>query len=327
MHNTNLPNFSFQAATNEQINTLLSKRDGEVKLGEMIQIGNCPPQTKFILLGIEESMGPQANKGLNGAQNGFNAFLKRFVNMQSNRFLNGSNISFIGTIKQVQTYTNELTARKAIEELDKLVEQTLSPFLKENVIPVVIGGGHNNAFPIIKSISKKLARPIDVINLDPHADCRPLEGRHSGNPFSYAKHEAYLEMYIVLGLHKAYNSEYLLNYLDEQRFHYTFFEDYILDPSAFYEDVHACSEKLSRSNAFGIELDLDAIQHMPSSAFSPSGITLEQARFYIHSLSNHKNCCYLHLPEGAPCSEQEEKIVGKTLAYLVWDFISARSDK
>lgn len=322
MQAINLQNFSFHSATKEYVDSMLSKRDGEVKLGEMIQIGTITPKTKFMLLGIEESMGPQANKGLNGAQNGFNAFLKRFVNMQSNRFLGGENVSFIGTIKQETPYSNESEARKAIEELDFLVEQTLSTYLKENIIPVVIGGGHNNAYPIIRTISKKLEKPIDVVNLDPHADCRPLEGRHSGNPFSYAKKEGFLQHYSVLGLHKAYNSEFLLKYLDDQQFHYTFFEDYIADPSGFYEDVHTISERLKKSHAFGIELDLDTIQHMPSSAFSPSGLSVEQARFYIHTLANHKNCFYLHLPEGAPHNDFEEKIVGKTLAYLVWDFIS-----
>jgi formiminoglutamase len=32
---------------------------------------------------------------------------------------------------------------------------------------------------------------------------------------------------------------------------------------------------------------------------------------------------YLHLPEAAPKNEKEEAIVGKTLAYLVTDFIKA----
>jgi formiminoglutamase len=318
-------NFSFHPSTKEQLNQLLSKREGEVKLGEKIQTGNSTQETRFILLGIEESMGPQANKGLNGAQNGFNAFLKRFVNMQSNRFLNGSEIFFIGTIKQEQAYSTEEEARSLIKELDSIVEQTLTTYLNEGITPIVIGGGHNNAYPLIKSISKRLQKSIDVVNLDPHADCRQLEGRHSGNPFSYAKNDGYLNHYTVLGLHKAYNSEFLLHYLDKHQFQYTFFEDYISDPAGFFDDVHSSSSKLAKSEAFGIELDLDSIQFMPSSAFSPSGFTIEQARFYIHSLAYHKNCCYLHLPEGAPTNETEEKIVGKTLAYLVWDFISRKS--
>jgi formiminoglutamase len=64
---------------------------------------------------------------------------------------------------------------------------------------------------------------------------------------------------------------------------------------------------------------------MPSSAYTPSGFSVENARNYIRKLAHHKKCVYLHLPEGAPTNIQEEKIVGKTLAYLVWDFITTNN--
>jgi formiminoglutamase len=64
---------------------------------------------------------------------------------------------------------------------------------------------------------------------------------------------------------------------------------------------------------------------MPSSAFTPSGFSVEQARYFIQSISSHTSCSYLHLPEAAPTNEGEEKITGKALAYLVWDFITTNS--
>ena len=64
---------------------------------------------------------------------------------------------------------------------------------------------------------------------------------------------------------------------------------------------------------------------MPYSAYSFSGITVEEARQYILFLGKQKNVAYLHLPEGAPVNAREEVIVGKTLAYLVSDFIKSNS--
>jgi hypothetical protein len=61
---------------------------------------------------------------------------------------------------------------------------------------------------------------------------------------------------------------------------------------------------------------------MPSSAYTPSGIQMEQARYYIRHLSGNRNVAYFHLPEGAPITNLDEKIVGKGLAYLIWDIIS-----
>jgi formiminoglutamase len=63
------------------------------------------------------------------------------------------------------------------------------------------------------------------------------------------------------------------------------------------------------------------MENMPTSAQSPSGFHLNDVRKAINSLTN-KNVVYLHLCEGAPTNEQEQRTVGKSLCYLVLDFIS-----
>ena len=314
--------FSFEPASKEKYCRFISLREGETKLGESIVFGQPAEDTRFIILGIEESIGPQANNGLPGAENAFRSFIQRFLNMQANRFIKGNQIALIGTIKSNSPFTSVSEARERVIELDELVSSVLRDNLSNNSIPIIVGGGHNNAYPIIRSVSENLKQPINVINLDPHSDCRPLEGRHSGNPFSSAKKDGSLEHYSVLGLHKAYNSEYLLNYLDLQEFTYTFYDDYLNDPEKFRDDVKRFNSGSGSEKPFGVELDLDSIAGMPSSAFTPSGIDMEQARYYIKHLSKNRNAVYFHFPEGAPTTPFEEKIVGKALAYLVWDVIS-----
>lgn len=317
--------FYFHPATAERFQGLTILRSNETKIGQNLSYSEKTKTTKYVLLGIEESFGPQANKGNSGAEHGFMSFLHRFLNMQSNRFLLGNEVLFIGTITQKQSTNNDDNLHEIVNELDVLVENTLKDYIQEGIIPIVIGGGHNNAYPIIKSVATSKKDSIDVINLDPHADCRALEGRHSGNSFSYAKDAGFLNHYSVIGLHKAYNSTFILNYLEKQNFTYTFFEDYIDQPKEFETDLNVIFKNSSESRWFGLELDLDSIQFMPSSAFTPSGFSLENARHFIRKLAQHKKCAYLHLPEGAPKNLQEEKIVGKTLAYLVWDFITTNN--
>jgi arginase family enzyme len=41
-------------------------------------------------------------------------------------------------------------------------------------------------------------KTINAINFDAHSDFRILEGRHSGNGFSYAYEEGFLKKYFVL---------------------------------------------------------------------------------------------------------------------------------
>jgi formiminoglutamase len=316
-----MTNFIFKPATQDLLLQFTSKRIGETKIGEKIELSSTIKEAKYLLIGIEENLGPQANGGFSGAENAFKAFLKRFLNMQSNRFLTGNELVLIGSIQQTTDFKNIETAKSAITELDLLVETVLKPYIQQGLIPIVIGGGHNNAYPIIKSIAEVKQQAIDVINLDPHADCRALEGRHSGNSFSYAKENGYLNQYTVLGLHKNYNSEFILNYLEKNNFYFTFFEDYIINPTQFDTDLTKVFLSISNDRNFGLELDLDAIAFIPSSAFTPSGFTNLDARKYIKTLAKHNNCCYLHLPEGAPTNEVEEKITGKLTAYLVADFI------
>ncbi len=313
-------NFEFTAFSSSDLKDITSVRNGETKLGENIS-HQISDDTKFVILGICEDIGPQANLGNPGAKNSFLPALKKFVNMQANRQCNGTNTAIIGFIKQNCSFSTIDSARNLVTELDDLVESTLQPYFEKGLTPIVIGGGHNNAYPIIKAYSKVKNRALEVVNLDPHADCRPIEGRHSGNPFSYAKKDGYMSLYTVLGLHAAYNSETMLKYLNEQEFYYSYFEEYMIRPEKMNSDLQTI---IIRSNEdLGIELDLDSIKGMPSSAFTPSGFELEEARKYIMKLASSKRrSAYLHLPEGAPMNENEEKIVSKSIAYLIHDFIA-----
>jgi formiminoglutamase len=48
---------------------------------------------------------------------------------------------------------------------------------------------------------------VNAINFDAHSDFRILEGRHSGNGFSYAYEEGFLKNILFFGLHENYTSK------------------------------------------------------------------------------------------------------------------------
>ncbi|HRP52692.1 MAG TPA: formimidoylglutamase [Fluviicola sp.] len=304
----------------------ISKRDGEVRVGEKIKFRNetsAWKQEKYHLLGVCEDVGPRLNAGRGGATKGFEAFISRFLGMQVNRFFDPSSCCVHGVVKLKK---DEPLSNVLIDDLDELLVSWCQEVVASNGIPIVIGGGHNNAYPLIKGCSLELQSKINVVNLDPHADTRKLEGRHSGNPFSYAFENKYLKQYAVLGLHESYNNEFILQKLEEMKAIATYFESWLGKPHQFQSDIDKVYDHFYHENT-GIELDMDAIAGMPTSAFTPSGITVEQARIYIRKMATMKQVRYLHLPEAAPSSEQEELIVGKTLAYLVSDFIKENGKK
>lgn len=310
-------NFHFISWPELGYQQFLSKRNGEERLWEKIV---DVKQAQFVILGIEESVGPRNNLGEAGAENGFKAFCAKFLNMQSTNTLVGDAVSFLGAVKSSD---NNVIRPDMVEELDDFVTDVIDRFISPQQVLIVVGGGHNNAFSIISSKRKSLNCRLNVVNLDAHADYRALEARHSGNPFSYANDKGFMGKYFVLGLHHRYNNVATLNGLLREQHYFTFFEDYIDLSRSLYEDIDFVATELTASDLpFGIELDMDAIENMPSSALSPSGWSMMQARYYVRNLSRVQGCVYLHLPEAAPRNEVEMVLVGKALSYLVSDFIS-----
>jgi formiminoglutamase len=325
-------------------------RDGETKLGEhlcFLEPGESLLDLKsyakkgirFALLGIPESIGVQANFGKCCTDNAWPVFLKFFLNIQSNRFLKGNHILCLGHIDTRQlndaatsldrARPDEIQQMRALcSRLDDWVSPVIEKIVRSSLIPVIIGGGHNNAYPIIKGTARALGAPkgINCINCDPHADFRPLEGRHSGNGFSYAVEEGYLSRYFIFGLHENYNPESALKTIDQNKLvAYSYFEPRA-DLGAQINKAVDFFRKSSRP--VGIELDLDSIVDMPASFITPSGLSVDDARFFICEIASKLQAAYLHLPEGAPISgSTEEAKVGKALAYLATDFIKTCSKK
>jgi formiminoglutamase len=75
----------------------------------------------------------------------------------------------------------------------------------------------------------------------------------------------------------------------------------------------------------GIELDLDIVEDVLSSATSPVGISSNQARQYIHYATAQSKVAYLHICEGAThlTDGRTNSSTGKLISFLVSDFVKA----
>lgn len=313
--------FKLQLPEEGHLKQWLSERDGEIRIGQNVLFrGNSEQwkEKKFHVLGVKEDIGPRLNGGKGGSDRAFDAFITRFLGVQSNQFLNGNSICVHGFIEASEAI--EVLSNALVDDLDYLLASWVKEVVDAGGIPIVIGGGHNNAYPIIKGVSESKQRAISVVNLDPHADTRMMEGRHSGNPFSYAFEYNFLSHYSVIGLHESYNNQFILDQLKQMNAFFTFYESWLEKPFKFQADIDKVYDSHFQ-NLMGVELDMDSIAFMPSSAYTPSGITVDQARIYVRKMASLEKVCYLHLPEAAPKTETDEIIVGKSLAYLVTDFV------
>jgi formiminoglutamase len=340
----------------KELISLTNPRRFETKMGERIQtakVGEWPnvleqSSAKYVLVGIPEDIGVRANIGIGGADTNWYPFLNSFLNIQSNDFCTGEDILLLGhfdfgDIKYLienNAFNEEekINAyRHAVNTIDEEVETLIKAIAVAGKFPIVIGGGHNNAYPILKGVSKGLFKlgelplpQLNAINLDAHTDYRSMEGRHSGNAFRYAESDGYLGKYSILGLHENYVSQNVLAEMQSNPFmQYTSYEDIFLRERKGFMQALGQAVDFTHDSYTGIELDMDCIQNALSSAHTPSGISALLARQYVTYTARHARAAYLHICEGATQlgDGRKDDTTGKLLSYLVSDFVKGMNER
>jgi formiminoglutamase len=328
---------------------ITNHRSGEIKFGEkMITVpkGTDPIsflkscEAKYVLIGIPEDIGIRANYGRPGAASAWNSAIKSIANIQHNRFCKGSQLLVLGQVnvceemKEVEHLDfNDVDDRSKLSQLvdriDKDVSHIVFNIVKSGKIPIIIGGGHNNSYGNIKGTALAKGKPINAINFDAHSDFRILEGRHSGNGFSYAYEEGFLKKYFVFGLHENYTSKSVLDLIKktEDRVRYNTYDSLKIRKEKDFNKEMSTAMAFVETDFFGIEIDLDAIPNIASSAMTLSGFSVEELRQFISFFGKNKNASYIHICEGAPDLDEEKNkhLVGKLIGYLVTDFIKSNN--
>jgi formiminoglutamase len=344
----------FRFYTKQDLLNQTKLRRYETKLGEKLRVLETEQSwveqlylssSRFVLLGIPESIGIQANKGIAGAETAWSACLQALVNIQGIDRFTGEEMTVAGAFdfSEVSAVIDHHSrsaeekvdaCRHAIANIvDEEVEELIKGIVQAGKIPIVVGGGHNNAYPIIKGVAKGLQKSgktdkaqVNAINLDAHSDFRIQEGRHSGNAFRYAMDEGYLGKYAIIGLHENYNPQSIMDDLySNMRIQYSLYEDIFLHERMNFTQAMAQAFSFTDDGFVTVDLDLDAVRDVLSSAMTPSGISVTHARQYMNFAGTNQQIAALHLCEGAERlqSGMESGQTGKLLAYLISDFVKA----
>lgn len=346
----------FKFYSKQDILSVTRLRRYETKLGEMADHVVNPAKWQqeieqsaadYVLFGIPEDMGVQANLGKGGAKTLWMPFLDAFLNIQSNDFVEGTELMLLGhfdfseisdVIEKNSPNDEEkvLAFRHALGVVDEAVSDLVKVITANGKIPIAIGGGHNNAYGMIRGAAKGLNKAgkipipqINCINLDAHTDYRPTEGRHSGNAFRYAEEDGFLLKYCVVGVHENYMQQNIWNDIVNNPFMdlITWEDIFVHEKRSFMQAVaHAIDFTLDSFT--GIELDLDSVEQTLSSAATPSGVSSVHARRYVNFAAKECRPAYLHICEGATETSdgQKDAYTGKLVSYLVSDFIKAHEE-
>ncbi len=335
----------FKIYSESDISQFLRKRAGETKFGEKVNfiktldnLKNHP--SKYVLFGIPEDIGVRANYGNAGTSKAWNAALGSLLNIQHNQFTNAENVILLGEIDcdRQMAQADKLSPEEnhyvekmgeLTTQIDHKVAMIVKSIVETKKIPIIIGGGHNNSYGNLKGVSEGLNSKVNCINFDAHTDFRSLEHRHSGNGFSFAYNEDYLDKYFIFGLHRNYTSKSIFKEMEKNsnRIKFNLFENIAIRKKQSFSEAIKVAEEFCCTKNFGIEIDMDAIELMGSSAITPSGFSLTEARIFISHFSALENIRYVHICEGAPETGLYSNQVGKAIAYLVSDVLSSVESK
>lgn len=292
-------------------------------------------KSKYILFGITEDAGVLANHGRPGADNAWRATLNALLNVQYNRYNRAEDVVLLGNLdfsdllneQNLENGYNPADLHDTVCEIDEVVSNLVEKIVAAGKIPIAIGGGHNNAYGMLKGSGKALGTSMNAINIDAHADLRPRDYRHSGNGFTYAYDEGFLKRYFIFGLHENYISEAISKKIDDSDGNVEFNTYEQLEVRCernFYSEAQRALQFVTDGNAsFGLEIDCDVMGNVPTSALTPSGLSIEQVRRLSYLFSRNNQLKYLHICEAAPDEAIPDEMIyiGKLIAFLITDFV------
>lgn len=146
----------------------------------------------IVLLGIPQDIGVQRNGGRSGTA------MAPFSVRES---LAGLSIHGLGpNCSTILDIGNIMCEGRTLEDIRSDQEDILHSLLDLGARVIVIGGGHDIAFPSCKAMRETYSK-IGIINIDPHLDVRKkVEGMsHSGSPFREMMETAKADQFIEFG--------------------------------------------------------------------------------------------------------------------------------
>ena len=209
------------------------------------------------------------------------------------------NIVDFGNIDVVHTNILETHAR---------IEKVVTAIYRLGIIPIIIGGDHGTAHPVIKSLIKNVEGNIGVINFDAHLDVRksPNGEITSGTPFRRLMEEAERPLmptnFVEIGINGWCASKYYRDYCKEQGV--TIITAREVHKRGIEDTVSQALEVASKgTKAIFLSFDVDVLDcpFAPGTcALNPGGLTSYQALEAVWQIGQHPSSQGIGIFEIAP---------------------------
>jgi len=241
---------------------------------EKKKLGNFCPDS-FVVLGFPDDLGVKNVNGRAGAKDGPRAFLEAFLKLNGKSPIQKKMLSPVMVSMGQQLEKNYQESVSEAVRVRSQVLPTPSPW-------IVVGGGHDYAYPWIQGAVKaaKKGKRLGCLNIDAHFDLRSYDPvMTSGSPFRRLIEEKWLDpkRLVEFGIQEHCNAAELWDYARKKGIKTYPFES-LRNGKAVAEFKKALAFLKARCDEVMLSVDLDAM----SFAFCP-GVSAPQAEGFTAS--------------------------------------------
>lgn len=269
---------------------------------------------KVVILGFPSDEGVRRNSGRVGASEGPDAIRQALYRFTPDTEDDGS---FQELVEHTQDLGN-LDLSGQVEQDQEMLGEVVAPYIAQNVIPIILGGGHETAYGHFLGYVKA-RQDITILNWDAHTDVRELkEGQaHSGSPFRQAildpSHRC--KQYTVAGLLPYSVTRSHLDFITEHGG--TFYWKESLSTQHIAEIYRSWQSPLMTT------FDLDAVDQAYAPGVSAPAVNGLAPNLWLHAAYEAGRCCFvksMDIVELNPKFDRDNQSA-RLAALTVWYFL------
>lgn len=266
---------------------------------------------KFVIVGFPVDEGVRRNGGRPGAAAGPDAIRERLYRFTPDPRTFSESIDLWSTVADL----GNISAIDGLEKTQERLGDVVAWALRNNLIPIVLGGGHETAYGHYLGY-KKCGKTVQVLNLDAHLDVRPYEkGAHSGSPFRQMLDDSLsmVTQYNVVGVQPHSCASKHLEFVENQ--------GSVLFRNNDLTDIRQLIEK---EVPLYLSLDLDVLDWTVApgvSAPAVDGFSVSELNTLVQEILGNANISSFDIVELNPKFDQDGS-TARVAAWIIYQLIS-----
>lgn len=288
----------------------------ELKLCDIITNG-IDKNAEIGIVGIPYDLGVEFSNGRTGARKA-----PQKIREQINNYGTTFNIDYLTDLSSlhIADFGNIKVDYNNPDETYHRIEKTIYEIVKHNVVPIVLGGGHDITYPSIQGFSKYF-KSIGGINIDVHFDVREQYGENVSSGMGFRKiledikhNPLQGKHFVEIGADGNVNSKKYFDYLinnDVTIFPIKKIRDAIKvnrDIEYFMKDAINIAKE--DTNAVFTSLDIDSVSSdaAPGCSFTnPNGFSTDEISRIAHAVGCNKKVKYFDIAEVNPNFDVDDR--------------------